>query len=109
MTWWQLKGATQAGICEQHSGPAPHGWRNDGRKIRDSRRDGANKQGADMTARQLTQEEIAKGYEICPCGKYAHAFRASALDRLPKGYLGELCPKCGLLMIAIDKLEEKNA
>jgi len=63
-----------------------------------------------MAARQLTQEEISKGYEICPCGKYAHAFRASVLDSLPKGYLGELCLECGLLMIAIEKLEgKKNA
>ena len=61
-----------------------------------------------MAARQLTQEEIAKGYEICPCGKYAHAFRASALDRLPNGYLGELCHECGLLMIDIEKLEGKK-
>ena len=42
MTWWQLKDATQAGICGQHSGPAPHGWRSGNRrKNRDSRRDGA--------------------------------------------------------------------
>ena len=63
-----------------------------------------------MTARQLTQSEIDKGYAICSCGKYAHAFRTSVLDRLPKGYLGDMCPKCDLLMIAIEKLEgKKNA
>jgi len=63
-----------------------------------------------MSASKLTQEEMSKGYKVCPCGKYAHAVRASVLDRLPKGYLGELCQKCGLLMIAIEKLEgKKNA
>ena len=62
-----------------------------------------------MTASKLTPEQIAKGYTACPCGKFAHVFRHSVLANLPVWYFGEMCPECGLLMIAIDKLEAKNA
>ena len=61
-----------------------------------------------MTARKLTQEEIAKGYTVCPCGRFAHVFRAAVLANLPQGYMGDLCPECGLLMVAINKLEESK-
>jgi len=60
-----------------------------------------------MTA-QLTPEQIAKGYAVCPCGKFAHVFRSAVLAKLPTGYFGDLCPECGLLMVAINKLEESK-
>ena len=62
-----------------------------------------------MTASKLTPEQIAKGYTACPCGKFAHVFRSAVFAKLPPGYFGELCPKCGLMMVAINKLEDKNA
>ncbi len=61
-----------------------------------------------MTASQLTQEEIANGYKVCPCGNFAHVFRPAVLASLPVWYFGDLCPECGLLMVAIDKLEESK-
>ena len=41
-------------------------------------------------ARPVTPEEFELGYAVCHCGKYAHVFRASTLEKLPKGYNGEL-------------------
>ena len=61
-----------------------------------------------MTAHQLTEDEMRKGYKACACGKFAHAFRSAVLAKLPPGYFGELCPECGLLMVAINKLEESK-
>ena len=59
---------------------------------------------------QLTPEEIANGYKVCPCGTFAHVFMPAVLASLPVWYFGDLCPECGLLMVAIEKLEgKKNA
>ena len=44
------------------------------------------------------------GYEICECGKFAFIYSANVLKQLPDGYVGELCPECGLWMCAVDKL-----
>lgn len=44
------------------------------------------------------------GYEICKCGKFAFIYSADVLRQLPAGYVGELCPECGLWMCAVDKL-----
>ena len=35
-------------------------------------------------------------------------FRSAVLAKLPTGYFGDLCPECGLLMVAINKLEESK-
>ena len=68
----------------------------------------ADKQGAAMASSKLTLEEIDKGYRVCPCGKFAHVFRPAVLARLPALYFGDLCQECGLLMVAIEKLEESK-
>jgi len=57
-------------------------------------------------ARRMTLAEHADGFSVCPCGKYAHVFRAEVLARLPVGYSGELCPECQLWMCSVDKLRE---
>lgn len=55
-------------------------------------------------ARKVTKGEHDLGYAICGCGKYAHVFKAAALQRLPKGYDGELCQECSCWMVSIEKL-----
>ena len=54
--------------------------------------------------RQMTEEEIGRGYAICGCGKYAHVFRADVLWQLPKDYHGECCAECQFWMVALEKL-----
>ena len=53
---------------------------------------------------QMTEEEHERGYALCGCGKYAHVFRASVLQQLPKDYHGECCPECQCWMVAVEKL-----
>ncbi len=54
--------------------------------------------------RQMTDKEHQQGFVVCECGKYAHVFRASVLQQLPKDYHGELCPNCQLWLVAVEKL-----
>jgi len=60
--------------------------------------------------KQVTAEDVARGYVVCNCGKFAHILSAKVLPKLPKGYSGERCPTCNLWMCAVDKLpkEETN-
>lgn len=53
----------------------------------------------------MKKEELQQGFVVCACKKYAFVFRASML---PKGYNGELCDKCNLLVVAVDKLPPKK-
>ena len=62
-----------------------------------------------MTASKLTPEQIAKGIHGPVHAESSHTFSRSAVfAKLPPGYFGELCPKCGLMMVAINKLEESK-
>ena len=54
----------------------------------------------------MTAAEHDQGYTVCPCGKFAHVFRAEVLRKLPRDYSGELCPECKLWMVSVEKLRE---
>ena len=56
--------------------------------------------------RQMTSEEHTQGFTVCPCGKFAHIFRAEVLRKLPRGYNGELCAECSQWMCSVEKLRE---
>jgi hypothetical protein len=55
-------------------------------------------------ARKATADELSQGHAACECGEFTHIFKQCAMQRLPKGYSGELCPRCDLWMCRIDKL-----
>lgn len=59
-------------------------------------------------ARQLSPDEIRRGYTVCSCGLYAHVFCTEVLRRLPAGYHGEQCVTCKLWMCAVSKLNQKT-
>jgi hypothetical protein len=52
----------------------------------------------------MTTDEYKQGHAPCHCGEYTHILRQCAMERLPRGYSGELCPRCGLWMCKLDKL-----
>ena len=55
----------------------------------------------------MTKTELAQGWAVCDCGRYAHVFRNTVLRRIDMehpDYLGEMCKECGSWMCAIDKL-----
>jgi len=56
--------------------------------------------------RRMTAAEHAQGFTVCPCGKFAHVFRAAVVAKLPRGYSGELCPECSMWMCSVEKLRE---
>lgn len=58
------------------------------------------------SARNLSPEEHAQGFSVCPCGKFAYVVRSALLAQLPRGYYGELCPECSLWLCSVDKLRE---
>jgi hypothetical protein len=49
---------------------------------------------------------MERGYVECDCGEFAHVINNKAAKTLPRGYCGELCPRCDMWMARIDKLEE---
>jgi hypothetical protein len=55
-------------------------------------------------ARPMTAEEYKQGHALCHCGEFTHIFRQCAMQRLPRDYSGELCPRCDLWMCKTDKL-----
>ena len=55
-------------------------------------------------ARPMTADEYKQGHAPCDCGEYTHIFRHCAIQRLPRNYSGELCPKCKMWMCRTDKL-----
>lgn len=61
---------------------------------------------SNTTVKKMTAEEFKQGYTVCPCGKYAHIFRATVLQTLPTGYSGELCAECSMWMADVDKLQQ---
>ena len=56
--------------------------------------------------RPMTPAEHAQGYAVCDCGRFAHAWRASVLKRLPRDYHGELCPVCSLWVCSVTLLQQ---
>lgn len=50
-------------------------------------------------------DEHQSGHSPCQCGEFTHIFRAQVLKQLPRGYSGELCPRCDLWMCRLDKIE----
>lgn len=60
-------------------------------------------------ARPMTADEYTQGHVPCDCGEYTYIFRQCVMQRLPRGYSGELCQLCGLWMCKIDKLALKTA
>jgi hypothetical protein len=54
------------------------------------------------SAFRVSKKEIAKGYIVCPCGKYAHVTDHRVLHYLPKGYCGEVCQECNMLMLPVE-------
>lgn len=49
-------------------------------------------------------EEYKQGHAPCHCGEFTHIFRQCAMQRLPRDYSGEMCPRCNLWMCRVDKL-----
>ena len=56
-------------------------------------------------ARPITADEYKQGHAPCHCGEFTHIFRQCAMQRLPRDYSGELCPRCSLWMCKADKME----
>jgi hypothetical protein len=54
----------------------------------------------------LESGELQQGHAPCECGEFTHVFRQIVLQRLPKGYCGELCPRCNLLMCRMDRIKD---
>lgn len=52
-----------------------------------------------------SQYIFTQGHVPCECGEFTHIFSQDAMGRLPPDYSGELCPRCGLWMCRVDKLE----
>jgi hypothetical protein len=52
----------------------------------------------------MTTEKYKQGHAPCHCGEFTHIFRQCAMQRLPTGYSGELCPRCNLWMCKTEKL-----
>jgi hypothetical protein len=59
--------------------------------------------------RKVTPEEHHQGHVPCECGEFTHVFTQHALQRLPRGYCGEMCKRCGLWMCRLDKLAPMSA
>ena len=57
------------------------------------------------SAFRVSKEEIAQGYVVCPCGKYAHVTDHRILGNLPRGYCCEVCQECNMLMLPIECLQ----
>lgn len=55
-------------------------------------------------ARTMTAEEHEQGHAPCDCGEFTHIFRNSTMQKLPRDYNGELCPRCNLWMCRTDRL-----
>jgi len=55
-------------------------------------------------ARPMKANEYEQGHAPCLCGEFTHIFRQCAMQRLPRDYSGELCPRCSLWMCKTDKL-----
>ena len=54
--------------------------------------------------------ETQSGHATCnECDVFTFVFSAETVKRLPPGYTGELCPRCGLWVCRIDKLAEAEA
>ena len=53
--------------------------------------------------------ETQPGHAPCnECDVFTFVFSAEAVKRLPPGYTGELCPRCGLWVCRIDKLADHD-
>lgn len=59
--------------------------------------------------KQITPDDLTRGYVVCDCGQYAHVLSARVAALLPEGYLGELCAECGQWVAAVAKLPEARA
>ena len=51
----------------------------------------------------MTAGEHKQGHAPCECGEFTHVFRQCAMQRLPSDYIGDMCPRCDLLMCKLDK------
>jgi hypothetical protein len=56
----------------------------------------------------MRKKEFDQGFVICECCKFAYVFRANVLRQLPDDYHGELCPKCNLWVVSIEKLKKEG-
>ena len=58
----------------------------------------------EMSIRPMTIKEYEQGHALCHCGEFTHVFSQCVMQRLPRDYTGELCPRCSLWMCKTDKL-----
>lgn len=50
---------------------------------------------------------IENGHIPCECGEYTHIVSSRVTKTLPKGYSGEMCPRCHLWMCRINLVSGK--